>query len=156
MWICDEASTISTASEQWRTAVVQSGRFSSYHWRQKRVVSATTVDLLIEQYGVPRFCKIDVEGFESEVLQGLSRPIATISFEFTYPECFGQAIACMNRLRFLGGVEFNFSLRESMALVYDEWVGQDVIETQIGLFGETMEFGDIYARYDQHSGKTEA
>ncbi|MBM0280026.1 FkbM family methyltransferase, partial [Micromonospora sp. STR1s_6] len=29
-----------------------------------------TVDALVEQYGVPTFAKIDVEGFEDEVLAG--------------------------------------------------------------------------------------
>ncbi|MCK4784435.1 MAG: FkbM family methyltransferase [Desulfobacteraceae bacterium] len=34
----------------------------------------------------PAFCKIDVEGDEFDVLQGLSRPIKAISFEFV-SEC---------------------------------------------------------------------
>ncbi|WP_407664880.1 FkbM family methyltransferase, partial [Micromonospora tarensis] len=34
------------------------------------VVPVVTVDALVEQYGVPTFAKIDVEGFEDEVLAG--------------------------------------------------------------------------------------
>ena len=44
-------------------------------------VAMTTLDELIGEFGCPRFCKVDVEGFETEVFKGLSRPIPIISFE---------------------------------------------------------------------------
>jgi FkbM family methyltransferase len=43
----------------------------------------TTLDELIGKHGVPVFIKIDVEGFEEAVLQGLSQPVRALSFEFT-------------------------------------------------------------------------
>jgi len=36
----------------------------------------------IETFGKPFYCKIDVEGWELDVLKGLSQPIPLISFEF--------------------------------------------------------------------------
>jgi len=35
-----------------------------------------------DEYGLPHFCKIDVEGFEEQALAGLSRPLPVLSFEF--------------------------------------------------------------------------
>ena len=43
----------------------------------------TTLDRLIAQHGVPSFIKIDVEGFEDQVLAGLTHPVPALSFEFT-------------------------------------------------------------------------
>ena len=34
-------------------------------WRQRILVPATTIDALIRAHGVPRFVKIDVEGYEA-------------------------------------------------------------------------------------------
>jgi len=45
-------------------------------------VATTTLDALIEEFGKPKYIKIDVEGNESKVLEGLSHKIDLISFEF--------------------------------------------------------------------------
>ena len=56
---------------------------SGGEWADHAVVPVTTLDALIDRYGLPAFCKIDVEGFEEAVVRGLSRPIPSVSFEFT-------------------------------------------------------------------------
>jgi FkbM family methyltransferase len=42
----------------------------------------TTMDTLISLYGKPDYCKIDVEGFEINVLKGLNIPLNLVSFEY--------------------------------------------------------------------------
>jgi FkbM family methyltransferase len=52
---------------------------TKYHTFEKtEKVKITTLDKLISKYGIPYFCKIDVEGFEYEVLSGLSKKIPLI------------------------------------------------------------------------------
>lgn len=80
-----EADTISSLSADWIARVQASGRFAGYAWNQTERVEVTTLDALIREHGTPAFCKIDVEGFEAEVLKGLSAPLRAVSFEFTPP-----------------------------------------------------------------------
>ena len=70
--------TTSTMAIHWK-----SGRFSNEKWDQKINVEMTTLDHLIKIYGLPKYIKIDVEGFELDVLLGLSQKAGIISFEFT-------------------------------------------------------------------------
>lgn len=45
-------------------------------------VDMTTMDTLISIHGKPDYCKIDVEGFEINVINGLSTSINLLSFEY--------------------------------------------------------------------------
>jgi len=115
------ASTISSLSQEWVDAVKRSGRFSEYSWDKKKIVNVTTLNKLIAEHGVPSFIKIDVEGFEYEVIKGLSQPVITICFEFT-PELIETTIRCIEHLHSLGGISLNYSLGETMKMGLDKWV----------------------------------
>ncbi|MBN1293549.1 MAG: FkbM family methyltransferase [Candidatus Latescibacteria bacterium] len=142
--LVSDASTISSLSKEWIEQVKASGRFSTYQWNKSENVTITTFDKLIENYGVPVFAKIDVEGFESKVISGLSQPAKVISFEFT-PEFIKSAVDSIKHLTTLGKVSFNYSLGETMTLVLSEWTsGEEMITILISL-REKMVFGDVYA-----------
>ena len=137
--ICSAAPTISTFSEQWKV-----GRFKDFRWDSKAVVKVDTLDAAILRFGVPAFCKIDVEGFEFEVLSGLSHPIS-LSFEYT-SECLDQAQLCIGRLSGLGIKQFNYTLGENMGFEGDWISGAEVMGAIRGI-GVSDAWGDIYARY---------
>ncbi len=142
--ICDEASVISTMSFKW----MSEGRFSRDHkWTRTQRVPMITLDNLITLYGPPRFCKIDVEGYEQFVLKGLTKPIRFLSFEF-HREFLGDAEKCMNHLRSLGHVEFNCSIGESMDLMFPSWVTSEKLYSELGSTGDELLWGDIYASFD--------
>ena len=69
-----------------------------------------TMDSLIAQFGAPAFTKIDVEGFELEVLKGLTKPVKYLSIEYTVPEQVDKLKAILLYLHGLDNkVKFNYS-----------------------------------------------
>lgn len=141
------ANTISSLSQEWIKSVKQSGRFAKYSWDKKQVVSMTTLDRLIEQYGTPTFVKIDVEGFEYQVIKGLSQPLKALSLEFT-PEFIESTFKCIDYLQQLGDIRLNYSVGETMQLALAEWVNpQEMVRILSSFRGDNKLFGDVYVQF---------
>jgi len=135
----------SSMSQEWISALKQSGRCESYDWKQVAKVPTTTLDELISTHGKPAFCKIDVEGFELNVLRGLTKAIPFLSFEFTQ-ECLDNAKKCIEYLSSLGNPVFNFSYGELMELVLHKWVETSEMIDLLKTVKERTS-GDIYVRF---------
>lgn len=143
----DRAHTLATISRDWITAVKQSGRFSSHNWANQISVPTTTLDALIEKYGEPAFCKIDVEGSEFEVLQGLSKPIRTISLEFV-TERIDASLRCINYLLRLGEAKFNYCIGETFSFSLSEWVDSSQMKEILQEMEKKIEnYGEFYIRF---------
>lgn len=113
-------------------------------------VPVSTLDKAIGQFGIPQYCKIDVEGWEIQVLHGLSRPIPLISFEFHQSEGFmDEADACLDYLSSLATISVNITPREESRLALDEWVDRPTFKSTFrSRFQGKNDFlyGDIYVR----------
>jgi len=141
-----EDHVLSSFSKDFIERTTNSGRFANSSWDRTEACQITTLDALIQQYGVPQFIKIDVEGFEPEVLAGLAIPVPALSIEWV-PEMPEIARSCIAHLASLGDYEFNISWAETMKLSNKGWRSQESILNLIDEFaGETFLFGDIYAR----------
>jgi FkbM family methyltransferase len=138
---------LSTMTPAFVEATRRSGRFASVEWRERLSVPVTTLDQLIDRYGRPVFCKIDVEGYEAEVLRGLTAPLPLLSIEFIC-ERLGATNEAVSYVESLGPSEFNYSLGESMEFAADEWItGPALLDALIeACHGDTLVWGDVYAR----------
>jgi FkbM family methyltransferase len=136
--------TVSTASDEFVKAARGAPGWEDQRWTKSIQVPMTTLDALIARHGMPSFAKIDVEGFEAEVLAGLSRPPAALSFEFTTIQR-DLARACIERCVALGYARFDAALGESQTLVHDRWLTADAITRWIAELPHAANSGDVYA-----------
>lgn len=139
--------TISTLSARFVEQAATADGWRDQQWGEQVAVPVTTLDTLIRRHGEPRFVKIDVEGFEAEVLAGLSRPIACLSFEFTLLQREVAAEA-LRRLTALADYRFNAALGESQTLVLAEPADAAGIARWLGDLPASANSGDIYAALD--------
>jgi len=143
--VSERTPTVSTLSTHWLETVRETKGFNRVRWNETVSVSVTTLDALIEAHGRPAFCKIDVEGYEEEVLRGLSYAVPHLSFEYI-PAAAGIATACIDRLMALGDYEFNLARGESPRLVLDGWVGPGDLRRLLEGEARNARSGDVYAR----------
>jgi FkbM family methyltransferase len=140
-----ESHNLTTLSEHFLNKVGPC-RFPGTTWDTQLPVRTATLDQLISRHGLPHFLKIDVEGYELSVLNGLSLTPPMISLEFT-PEIMDEAARCVERLAALSvSYRFNHCWGEELAFVLPDHVDATVfIRDVIPCMAKQSQFGDIYA-----------
>jgi FkbM family methyltransferase len=139
--------TISTASAGFIEAAQGAAGWEGQNWDAAVEVPCVTLDTLIARHGAPVFAKIDVEGFELNVLQGATRPLPALSFEFTTIQR-DAAFACLHRLGELGPYRFNVALGESQSMEFAEPVTGEQMAAYITGLPHEANSGDVYALLD--------
>ena len=142
-----DSSTISSFSKEWIESVKRN-RFAGYQWNKVVKTEMTTLDKLIEQFGKPVYIKIDVEGYELEVLKGLTQQVPIISFEYTVPERTDNIFNCLAQIERINHQGLcNYTVGESMKTVLPQWISLPDFKKYIhsGEFPKNA-FGDIYIK----------
>ncbi len=141
--------TVSSMSRDWIDSVTTDSSFARVRWDRAVEVEVATLDDLIATHGEPAFCKIDVEGFEVDVLRGLTRPLRGLSFEYL-PPAHDAALAALELVEQLGaaagGYEYNYSPIETMRFAGDRWLDAAELVSLLERFRPLGRSGDVYAR----------
>jgi len=135
--------TVSTLSEGFLEATKAAAGWEGQVWDGAVEVPVTTLDVLIVEAGGCDFVKIDVEGFEAEVLSGLSPASAPprLSFEITTAARAAGA-AALERAIALGYKDFRLTLGESHVWEGD-WLDGPGMAEKLSALPDAANSGDV-------------
>ncbi len=140
-------SQVSSFSTEWIDNLKRE-RFKDAEWNKKVQIEITTLDNIIPISKIPAFIKIDVEGFELEVLKGLSKPFKYLSFEFAVPDNLDNLIKCLLQLQNShNNLYCNYAVLDNTFLELTNWIS---IDEMIQIVSEKKfsdnNAGDIYVK----------
>lgn len=161
---CFEDNTVSTVSKTFlenscfstSTKVMSNGKMFKDHYSYKNpiMVETITLDELIAIHGNPDLIKVDVEGYELEVLKSLSAKSGKITFEWheTFME---RVIETVRHLKNIGYEEFGTPMWHKSSDYNDgEIADKDYLKIDefIQYFTESLKFNEEERDWVERSG----
>jgi FkbM family methyltransferase len=143
MWIDGPGSAVNTLSQKWATTLKgNKARHTCGHcgldFARQKTVETTTIEDLIHAHGVPKFIKIDVEGYELNVIRSLKRPVEYLSFEVNLPEFRPEGLQCVDLLgRLAVSGKFNYAVDCEQGLALEQWSSASVFRDVLAKCEET-------------------
>ena len=132
--IASDRVDISTLSAQWAENM-------KAHWQGTVRVQVRTLDSIAKDYGIPKYVKVDAEGYDAEVLRGMSFRPQIVSFEFL-PEDMRIARECIQLLR---EFSFNFVIEQRSRFELNRWVSSEEMLTVLSAPPKGVLYGDVFA-----------
>jgi FkbM family methyltransferase len=133
--IASDRGDVSTLSDQW-------AENTEAHWQGTVQVQVRTLDSIANDHGIPKYVKVDAEGYDAEVLRGMSFRPEMASFEFL-PWDLRCARECIQLLR---EFSFNFVIEERSRFELNQWVSSEVILAVLSALPAGVLYGDVFAR----------
>lgn len=137
--------TVSSLHNAFVNDAARTPGFDHVRWDRHERVQLVTLDALIARYGVPAYVKIDVEGFELDVLSGLSRAVPMVSVEYL-PGFAHLTHAVIDRLEALGGYRFNPVVGERAGFLWPAWRDAAAVRDWLDTLDTDAPSGDLFAR----------
>lgn len=142
--LCEE-STMSTVSQEWIDAVSKSELHKDANWLSTVTVPVKTLDMLAKSYGLPSFIKIDAEGYDDQVLAGMTFRPAALSFEFNR-NAMDVAQRCLETPILMDGYLFNYTVGQLFSYRSENWLTGGEVFTMLEHYDLREEYGEVFAR----------
>ncbi|NML19602.1 FkbM family methyltransferase [Pseudoflavitalea sp. G-6-1-2] len=127
LYITEEGSGLNTMSNKWKDALSNTEESRWEHaieYNKKVTVNTITMGDLIRAFGTPDFIKVDVEGFEKNVISGIDTPVPLISFECNLPEFYSESLWCVDHLHSLDN-SYLFNAFDEKTWVFNDFITYD-------------------------------
>jgi FkbM family methyltransferase len=142
--VSDRKDKMSSLSSEWCEAVSQGNQDYVGMWNRTLTVPMITLDSLVHRYGLPFYIKIDVEGYEEQVLKALSRCPPLLSFEFN-TMFLDPALRALDNSIF-NEATFNYTLVDPVKFELQNWVDREELKKRILSSRYAPGLGDIFVR----------
>lgn len=146
LYLQETGNTLHTLNPKWKNYLEgpQNDRWREpIRFSQTTTITTTTLARIIQEFGKPFFIKIDVEGHEAAVLQGLDQKIPFVSFEANLPEFLTETLQGIEHLCTLSDqVEFNYVLSEKLEL--ENFVNAEAFKAILQV--STLRYMDVICR----------
>jgi FkbM family methyltransferase len=140
MWVDELGSAKNTLNRKWvETLRMDANRFGkTLQFEEQKRVEALTLEDLIRSYGLPFYVKIDVEGHEVSVLNGMQSVVPVVSFEVNLPEFKPEALQCIGLLeRAAARGDFNYAADCLRGLAFEQWLPRETFAHALNDCGES-------------------
>ncbi|MBK6991983.1 MAG: FkbM family methyltransferase [Chitinophagaceae bacterium] len=110
----------------------------------KRKVKVSTLDSLIKEFGTPDYIKIDVEGYELDVIKGLTKIISIISIEANLPEFLDETCESIRIIDNLAPGRYKYNIAKAEGFYFEEFIEMTVM---LDFLSKTdISYMEIYAK----------
>jgi FkbM family methyltransferase len=113
-------------------------------WNAKETVTVKKLDSLIDTFGLPNYCKIDVEGYEFDIISHLKSKIPIVEFEFT-GGFIAETIKIISLLEH-ENTRFNYILNEHLKLQLNDWCTAEEMKNIIQRLPIERLHGNIFVK----------
>ncbi len=113
-------------------------------WEEVVEIPCYPIQIFVKKYGIPKFCKIDVEGLEWEIISGIYSKIPYIEFENTH--AFKEETT--KSIRHLANIGYVFKIIEDGTYQFSskDWLQESQILAEIKSFAAKNLHSNIFCK----------